>query len=132
LPCAPVGEPSGPIVVPLDGLVAEVPGARSAPGTPRAVPPAQWVSSPSAVQRADHAASSSLLREGRQPKTCPVLRRELGGLVRRWAERTPKDLCGGRGRSGSHRAASWRVSRPARRNAAGQSASSVAEAKETL
>ena len=42
--------------------------------------------------------------ERRSPKTCPLLRRAVGRLVRRRAEATPKDLCGGRGRSGSDRA----------------------------
>jgi len=51
---------------------------------------------------ADHAAPTSPSR-GRRPKTCPVLRRSVGRLVRRRADETPKDLCGGRGRSGPDR-----------------------------
>jgi hypothetical protein len=66
------------------------------------------------------AVPSSSTSRGRRPKTCPVLRRTVGRLVRRRAERTPKDLCGGRGRSGSDRAHPATASCPARRNGAGQ------------
>ena len=76
---------------------------------------------------ADHAASSSPSR-GRRPKTCPVLRRVVGRLVRCRAAGTPKDLCGRRGPSGPDRALPAAASGPARRIAAGQRAISVAEA----
>jgi len=40
---------------------------------------------------ADHAAPTSPSR-GQRPKTCPVLRRSVGRLVRRRAEETPEGL----------------------------------------
>ena len=52
----------------------------------------------------------------------------VGRLVRRGAEGTPKDLCAGRDRSGPDPALLAAACRPARRNAPGRWAISVAEA----
>ncbi len=82
-------------------------------------------------QPGEHAVSSSPSR-GRPPKTCLVLRRGGRRTCPSPGGETPKDWCGGRGRSGSDRALPAAARGPARRNAAGQRRHSVAEAKRTL
>src|SRR5215207_5686247 len=75
----------------------------------------------------DHGRFPPLFR-GRRLKTCPVLRRAVGRLVRCRAKRTPKDLCGRRGLRSSDRAPSAAFLPPPRPEAAGQRPLSAAEA----